>query len=145
MTIQTKLKKTLSDLPSRFPKSAELLHHFSKQLTHYEDQIKDLVEDWDLKSREAREKSQAQLDKVLNQIKKTRVDLEKRVTKLVTVEKKRINTNLNDLMSFIKSVSRKEKVAPKKKTVGKKTASRKKKAPGTRASAQSKGLSEAFA
>ncbi len=127
MSFQNKLKKTLNQLPGRFPKGADLLKHFSEQLHGYEAQLKEIVTDLDAKSREARNKSQAKLDNVLGQVKKTRTSVEKRVAKLVEVERKKLNANLNDFMSFLKSVSKKEKAAARKKTSTKKATPRKKK------------------
>lgn len=129
MSFQNKLKKTLNQLPDRFPKGAELLKHFSEQLQGYEAQLKELVGEFDSKSREARDKSQAKLDNVLDQVKKSRSEIEKRVAKLVDTERKRLNANLSDFVTFLKSVSKKEKAPARKKATVKKAAAKKKKTP----------------
>jgi len=103
----------------------------SKQLNIYEKKVKDLVKDLDLKSRDAREKSREQLDAFTHQVKKTRTDLEKRIVTLVNQETKRLNVGLNELVSYLKSLSHSEKTQAAAKAAPKAKAATKKKSRAT--------------
>ena len=70
----------------------------TKQLNAYEKKARGLVKEFDLRSREARDKSKARLDDFLVQLKKTRTEVESKVRSLFEEESKRINTRVNDLL-----------------------------------------------
>ncbi len=98
----------------------------SGQLGTYEKRVKALVKDLDLKSRDARSKSREQLDRFTTQIKSTRNQLEKRVVTLVNYEADRLNKGLNELVGYLKTLSKQEqsvKTRSAKKSTGKKKAS----------------------
>lgn len=84
------------------------INQLTRQITTYEKRVSSLVKGFDLKGREARKRSRKQLDKVLVQLKQTRANVEKKVTQLVNVEGKKLNKRVNELVSYLKVVSRKE-------------------------------------
>jgi len=93
--------------------NSALVHNLSEHLTQYEKQVKKLVHEFDLRSRDAREKSRVKLDRFANQIKRTRADLEKRVTGLLHLEGKRINEGLTNVLEYLKNVTQTETVVEK--------------------------------
>lgn len=105
---QPKLKLDLKALAN-----SELMGSLSKHLNTYEKKVKKLVNDFDLKSRDARHKGQLQLDKLANQFKKTRSDLEKRVTGLLHAEGQRLNQGVSELFNYLKSIAKNEKLEKK--------------------------------
>mgnify|MGYP003395825186 FL=1 len=76
-------------------KGLPVLNHFSEQLDGYENRLKGIVRDLDLRSKDARLKSRKKLDAFTGQLKRTRTDMEKQVLKIVTREGKKINNGLN--------------------------------------------------
>ena len=84
------------------------INQLTQQVTTYEKRVAGLVKDFDLKSREARERSRKQLDKVLVQLKQTRAKVEKRVTQLVQLESKKLNKRVNELVAYVSKISRQE-------------------------------------
>lgn len=80
----------------------------SKQVNTYEKKVKGLVKDLDLKTRDAREKSQKQLDRFTVQIKKTRGQLEARVVEVVNQEAARLNKGFVELVTYLKSLANNE-------------------------------------
>lgn len=87
------------------------INQLTEQLNTYEKRVSTLVKNFDLKSRDARERSRQQLDKVLGQLKQTRAKVETKVTRLVNQEGKKLNKKVNDLMIYLNAVARKEKQA----------------------------------
>src|SRR5580765_6397819 len=85
--------------------NSELVSGISKQLNVYEKKVKDLVNNFDTKSREARGKSREQLDKFATQLKRTRTDVEKRVRDLLTQEGQRLNKGMGELVNYLKSMA----------------------------------------
>ncbi|MSP18921.1 MAG: hypothetical protein EXR74_05060 [Bdellovibrionales bacterium] len=84
------------------------INSLTRQITTYEKRVSSLVKGFDIKGREARKRSRKQLDKVLVQLKQTRANVEKRVSQLVSLEGKKLNKRVNELVSYLKVVSRKE-------------------------------------
>ena len=112
--MQEKLKLDLKRLAN-----SALANNLSKHLNEYESKVKEMVHGFDLKSRYAREKSRKRLDEFAKQLKKTRGDLEKRVSTLVNQEGVRLNKRVTELFNYLKSVAGNEKIglraAPSKK------------------------------
>ncbi len=114
---QPKLKLDLKKLAE-----SELAQSLSRHLNSYEVRVKRLVKDFDVKSREARDKGQKQLDKFAGQLKRTRTGLEKRVSTLYHHESQRLNQGVNELFNYLKSIAKSEKLiarapsSPKKKS-----------------------------
>lgn len=86
------------------------VNRVSKQVATYEKRLRVLVNDLDLKSREAREKSKQRLDEFQTQVKRTRSDVEKRVVTLVNEEAVRLNKHFADVLSYLKSLANREKL-----------------------------------
>ena len=84
------------------------INSLTRQITTYEKRVSSLVKGFDVKGREARKRSRKQLDKVLVQLKQTRANVEKKITQLVSLEGKKINKRVNELVGYLKVVSRKE-------------------------------------
>ena len=84
------------------------INQLTQQVNTYEKRVSALVKDFDLKGREARERSRKQLDKVLVQLKQTRSKVEKKVTQLIQAEGKRLNKRVNELVSYVAQMSRQE-------------------------------------
>jgi hypothetical protein len=84
------------------------INQLTKQITTYEKRVSTLVKDFDLKGREARERSRKKLDKVLGHLKQTRSKVEKKVTHLVTLEGKKLNKKVNELLDYVNQMSRQE-------------------------------------
>lgn len=126
---------------------SEKLNQFAKGisdgLSHglggYEKRVKSMVKELDLKSRDARVKSREQLDRFAKQLKTTRSQLEKRVVTLVHSETERLNKGLNELVTYLKTLSKQEKKkAAKSKSGGaKKSASSKRSTPRKKVSLDS--------
>ena len=106
-------KLELAKLDLKKLANSELVGSLTKHLTQYEGKLKKLLNEFDLKSREARSKGQKQIDKVSQQFRQTRGDLEKRVTNLLHQEGKRLNEGVNDLVNYLKSVAKSEKLVMK--------------------------------
>lgn len=104
--------------------SEGLGHGLSDYLGTYEKKVRKIVKELDLKSRDARKKSGEQLDRFTNQLKSTRGEFEKRVVTLVNHEAERLNKGFNDLVSYLKTLSKQE-AALKAKGKGKKAGAKK--------------------
>jgi hypothetical protein len=106
---QPKLKLDLKKLSK-----SELVENLSRHLSAYEDRWKKVLRDFDVKSRDARDRSREQWDKFSRQLKDRRVELEKRVTNTFQVESKRlsrqINQGANELFNYLKSIAKNEKL-----------------------------------
>ena len=122
--LKRELKKISDSLPEKIAQGSDLLGNFSKQLTQYEKKAMNLVKDIESKGREARTMGQKKLDKLMNQLQTTRTTVEKRVGSLVEIEKKRINSGVNDLLNYLKSTAKNEKITPKKMASPKKKATK---------------------
>ncbi len=136
-------RKTLLDVKELLGSSlrnSDWLQGVSKQWTGYEKRLKSVVQDLDLKSRDARDKSRKQLDAFAHQLQKTRVDVEKKVTHLINYEAGRINQGFNELVTYLKSLSLNEKLAKpvSKKSSKSRSASGSKSKSGTGTSTKSK-------
>lgn len=116
---QPKLKLDLKKLAN-----SELVANLSKHLTTYEKRVKGLVSEFDLKSRDARQKGQEQIDKLAGQFKRSRNELEKRVSSLLHQEGQRLNQGVNDLFNYLKSIAKSEKLGKKSAAPTKKKASK---------------------
>lgn len=92
---------------------AKLREDLKRLASSYEDRVRKMVHDFDLKSREARENSLKQFDKFAVQLRKTRGNVEKRVTALLNEEGKRLNEAVTELFQYLKSMSKDEKIAQK--------------------------------
>jgi hypothetical protein len=130
---KNKLNQIPGVLAERANKGAELLGHFTQQLNSYEIKVKNLVKDFDLKSREARKKSEERLEKFLSQVKKTRKELEKTVVDLVHDERKVLNAKIDNLLSFLHKMKKAEtttspaaKARPRTQKTARKTTAAKK-------------------
>lgn len=91
-----------------------LVGNLSKHLNAYEGKVKKLVRDFDLKSRDARETSRKQIDKFTIQLKRTRTEVEKKVTVLLNEEGQRLNKAMAELFNYLKSMAKNEKLAQQK-------------------------------
>lgn len=79
------------------------------QLTSYEKRAKQLVKDFELTGKDAKQKSRAQLDSVVEQLRKTRTELEDKVKLLVEKESGRIDKKVNDLFDTLLTFANLEK------------------------------------
>lgn len=84
------------------------VHQLTQQLGTYEKKLSVLVKDFDLKGREARERSRKKLDRLVVQLKYTRGKVEKRINTLVNLESKKLNKRVNELVSYLTQVARQE-------------------------------------
>lgn len=108
--LQEKLKsdlKRLADTP--------FAHNLTKQFSAYEDRVREVVHGLELKSREARAQSLKRIDEFTDQLKKTRGQVEKKVSTLLNEEGKRLNAKVTELLNYLKSMARDEKLAQKGK------------------------------
>ena len=116
--------------------NSALANNLTKHLNEYESKVKEMVHGFDLKSRHAREKSRKRLDEFAKQLKRTRGDLEKRVSALVSQEGIRLNKRVGELFNYLKSVAGNEKLsfraAPSKKKKTKSASKTKKSSPKKR-------------
>jgi hypothetical protein len=85
--------------------NSQVVEPLTKQLNVYEKKAKDLVKEFDLRSREARDKSKARLDEFFVQLKKTRTEVEAKVRTVFEEESKRLNTRVNDLLESLRTVA----------------------------------------
>ena len=115
------MKPSMLKLDLKAIANSELVGNLSKHLTAYEKKVKELVNDFDLKSRDARAKGQRQLDKLAGQFKKTRTELEKRVTGLLHIEGQRLNQGVSELFNYLKNIAKNEKLDMKPSSSKKKT------------------------
>ena len=130
---QEKMKVEWDKKIELFSKSP-IFANLSKQLGSYEGRLKDWVKQLDLKSQTARTKSRQRLNEFTVQLRKTSVQLEKRVNKIWIAEAKRLNIRLADLVVYLKSLATQENLAAsrsmnpngKRKTSSKKTTTKKK-------------------
>ncbi len=99
-----------SNLKVDFTKWAKhpAINQLTQQLSTYEKKVATLVKGFDLKGREARERSHQQLNKVVGQLKQTRTKVEKKITHLVNLEGKRLNKQVNKLVTYLTQVARQE-------------------------------------
>lgn len=105
-------------------------HGLSDYLGTYEKKVRKIVKELDLKSRDARSKSREQLDRFTSQLKTTRGEFEKRVVTLVNHEADRLNKGFNELVSYLKTLSKQEaELKAKGKGKTKKTGAKKSAAP----------------
>ena len=109
--LQTRLKSDLKRLAK-----SNLVVNLSRHFNQYEGRVKRLVQDFDLKSREARENGKKQIDKFTSQLKETRGQVERRVSEVLNEESKRLNDRMTELFNYLKSVARNEKIARKGKS-----------------------------
>lgn len=93
--------------------NSALVSNLSKQFNSYENRVRKFVTEFDLKSREARTRSRKQIDQFADQLQKTRKEVEKRVTKVIEKEGKRLNGRATVLFNYLKSVAKNEKLAQK--------------------------------
>ena len=109
---QPKLKLDLKNLSKK-----ELVENLSKHLTAYEERWKQLMKEFDVKSRDARERSRTQWERFSKQIRDRRSELEKRVTDLFQQEtqklSRQINQGANELFNYLKSIAKNEKLEAK--------------------------------
>jgi hypothetical protein len=117
---ESKIKAELSRLAN-----SPFVGNISKQISVYETRVKRLVSDFDSRSRNARERSKRHLDQLSTQLKKTRGDVEKRITTLWKHEGTRLNKSVNELVTYIKAMTKKEAAAAGTKKRAKKTGTKK--------------------
>jgi hypothetical protein len=114
-TNNPKLKLDLKKLAN-----SELALSLARHLDGYEKRVKEFVKEFDVKSRDARTKGQKQLDKFAGQLKRTRTDLEKRVATLFHEESRQLNQRVNELVNYLKRVTKSEKLKPESSSSKKK-------------------------
>jgi len=102
--------------------NSTVVSNLSKQFNQYEHRVKKFVNEFDLRSREARDRSRQQIDQFTTQLQKTRKQVEKRVTQVIEKEGKRLNGRATELFNYLKSVAKSEKLALKAAANGKKAA-----------------------
>ena len=98
--------------------NSTVVSNLSKQFNQYEHRVKKFVNEFDLRSREARDRSRQQIDQFTNQLQKTRKQVEKRVTQVIEKEGKRLNGRATELFNYLKSVAKNEKIALKAAATG---------------------------
>ncbi len=104
--------------------NSPLVGNLTKQFNVYEDRVRRFVRDIDLRSREARVTSKKRIDIFTSQLKERRFEVEKKVTRLLNDEGKRLNGRVNELVGYLKSLAQLEKEASKKGTSSRKKANR---------------------
>lgn len=115
----------------------QLLENLSQHLNGYEKRVRTLVKDFDLRSRDAREKSKHQLDLFAERLREARGNVETKVAAVLNQEGQRLNKGVQELLNYLKTASKSEKlsakvVAPKKRST--KAVQRAKKSTGARKS-----------
>lgn len=105
----------------------------SKQFVTYEGKVKKLMHEFDIKSQPARVRGRKQIDKFTKQLRKTRTEIEKKVSSLVNREVQDLNGRITDLVRYLKAVALKE--TPSSSQKGRKS----KCAPGARKTAVKMG------
>jgi len=93
--------------------NSQIVTGISKQFNEYEGRVRKLVQEFDLKSREARQRSRRQIDQFTNQLQKTRKQVERRVTDVIEKEGKILNGRATVLFKYLKSVANSEKLSQK--------------------------------
>ncbi len=87
---------------------------FTKNLkttfTTYEKKVQELVKDLDVKGKEAKKKGEVQIDKWVKQLKRSRTDIEKRVTLLVNTEADKLSKQLGEVVKNLRGISAAEVV-----------------------------------
>lgn len=119
--------------------------NITSHLGTYEKRVRAMVKDLDLKSRDARSKSREQLDRFASQLKTTRTQLEKRVVTLVNFEADRLNKGLNELVGYLKTLSKQEQSARNAKSRSAKKSTGKKKTSSAKKSGSKRKVSTASA
>lgn len=84
---------------------AQVVAPLTKQLNSYEKRAKELVKELDRRSREARTKSRAKFGEIVEQLKKTRGQVETRVKAFIDDETKRLNGRVTELFESLKAVA----------------------------------------
>lgn len=77
----------------------------SEQLKTYEKKLKTLVDDLNVRGRDARDKSKKQLETLADQLKHSRSDLERKILTTLNKEAKRLNKNFQDLFTYIEKLT----------------------------------------
>lgn len=115
--LQTRLKTDLKRLTN-----SPVVGNLSKQFSAYEEKVRRFVRDFDLKSREARDTGRRRLDEFTTQLRHRRGEVEKKMTRLLNEEGKRLNQRVGELVNYLKSLAKNEKL----KVKGKSTAPKRK-------------------
>lgn len=89
----------------------DLSKNLKSTLTTYEQKVQGVVKDLDLRSKKARKKGEVHFDKWVKQLKRSRTDVEKRITTLVNGEATKLTRTFNDVMKNLRSLSHAEKMA----------------------------------
>lgn len=84
--------------------NSQVVVPLTKQLNAYEKKARGLMKEFDLRSKDAREKGKARFDELLVQLKKTRTDVETKVRALIEEESKRLNGRVQELFETLRSV-----------------------------------------
>jgi uncharacterized membrane protein YgcG len=111
--IQEELKKLLH---------SDQIQALSQQLQTYEKKVREAVKEFDLRSRDARQKGQEKLGVFTSDLKKTRTRLESQFRIFLDKEKVNLNKGLQDLMAYLKTLSQTE-ITHQKRTSKKSTSS----------------------
>jgi hypothetical protein len=92
---------------------SHLLENLSQHLNGYEKRVRSLVRDFDLRSRDAREKSREQLDRFADRLREARGNVETKVAAVLNQEGQRLNKGVQELLNYLKTASKSEKLSPK--------------------------------
>jgi len=105
MQVQSKIKSDLK----RWANS-DFVRNLSRHFSDYEVRVKEVVRDFDLRSRDAREKSRQQIDKIAEQIKRTRSKVEEKVSTILNSEGQRLNGRVKQVFNYIRAIAQSEKI-----------------------------------
>ncbi len=84
---------------------SKVLKDLTHQLNGYEQKVRTLAKDFNLKSQEARKRSKKQVDEFSARLKKTRKEVEKTLKSLLQQESKLLNEHFSELAKHLKMLS----------------------------------------
>lgn len=105
MQVQSRIRSDLKRWAS-----SDFVRGLSRQFSDYEVRVKEVVRDFDLRSRDAREKSRDQIEKFAKQLKKTRAKVEGQVNTLLSTEGHKLNGRVRQVFNYLKTIAQNEKL-----------------------------------
>lgn len=91
----------------------DLSKNLKSTLNTYEQKVQGVVKDLDLRGKKARKKGEVHLEKWVKQLKRSRTDVEKRITTLVNGEATKLTRTFNDVMKNLRALSHSDKTDQK--------------------------------
>ncbi len=84
----------------------DLSKNLKSTLTTYEKKVQGLASDLELKGKEARKKGEVHLDKWVKNLKKSRADVEKRVSTLVNAEAVKLSKSFSEMLKNLRAAAK---------------------------------------